>query len=399
MKKWTAKELLCNSRGLDDGYVFLHKDHPLSKETHFIMGADEYTKNKFLLSDIGKISCFFGYFRKPLSHEIHSLDDDSSVPLPATSNKISRSSDVFSGPIEPNQAVCFAFTEPDIKGHISEILQGAVLPPSVLTDEDRRIRRPRLNRGGDTIANLGGSNKSHKSGYGSMNINSYERDLAIKSGRGGQLNQAGTRTWGSLEPTPKRYNSGQYSVTPQVPTMQRWQPPTSRPPPSTNFPPPPPHPSQQWPQQQNQQFSQGYNQQQQQYNMNTGVYNQQAMAAMTGIVHGQSPQQQWGGNANYPNQSIPLPQQQQNYIHQPNYGLPPNYNQPNSNQSGFAFNQQGQRYQQQQAQSHFAFNRQGMHQQQQQQQQQVQPQTGGRANLTNLRAQLMSTLQKQRKND
>ena len=286
MKKWTAKELLCNSRGLDDGYVFLHKDHTLSKATQFILGSDDYTKKKFLLADIGKVSCFFGYFRKPLSHEIHSLDDDSSVPLPATSSKISRSSDVFSGPIEPNEAVCFAFTEPDIKSHMSEILHGAVLLPSVLTDEDRRIRRPRLNRGGDTIANLGGSHKSHKSGYGSMNINSYERELAIKSGRGGQMNQAGTRSWGSMEPTPKRYDGGQYSVTPKVPTMQRWQPP----PPSNFPPPPPPHPPQLWSLQQSHQFGQGY-QQQPHYNINAGVYNQQAMAAMSGIVHMHSQQQ------------------------------------------------------------------------------------------------------------
>lgn len=388
MKKWTAKELLCNSRGLDDGCVFLHKDHPLSKATQFILGSDEYTKNKFLLADIGKVSCFFGYFRKPLSHEIHSLDDDSSVPLPATSNKISRSSDVFSGPIEPNEAVCFAFTEPDIKSHRSEILHGAVLLPSVLTDEDRRIRRPRLNRGGDTIANLGGSNKSHKSGYGSMNINSYERELAVKSGRGGQMNQAGTRSWGSMEPTPKRYHSGQYSFTPQVPTMQRWQPP----PPPSNFPPPPPHPSQLWSQQQSHQFGQGY-EQQPQYNINAGDFNQQA-AAMSGVVHNHSQQQQqWVGSTNYPNLSVPLTQQQQNNIYRPNLGLPPNCTQPYAHQSGFAFNQHGQRYQQQQAQ-----NNPGMHQQQQQQQH-VQPQTGGRANLTNLRAQLMSTLQKQKRGD
>ena len=156
MKKWTPKELLGNSRGLDDGYVFLHKDHPMSKETMFILKSkDDYTKDKFCLSDkdIARVSCFFGLLRKPLSHEIHGVDEDSEVPLPATSSKISRASDIFSDPIEPNEAVCFAFTEPSIKSHRSEILHGAVLPPSILTDEDRRIRRPRLNRGGDTIAN------------------------------------------------------------------------------------------------------------------------------------------------------------------------------------------------------------------------------------------------------
>eukprot|EP00571_Detonula_confervacea_P009317 CAMPEP_0172323246 /NCGR_PEP_ID=MMETSP1058-20130122/48231_1 /TAXON_ID=83371 /ORGANISM="Detonula confervacea, Strain CCMP 353" /LENGTH=1161 /DNA_ID=CAMNT_0013039201 /DNA_START=79 /DNA_END=3564 /DNA_ORIENTATION=+ len=397
MKKWTPKELLCNSRGLDDGYVFLHKDHPLSKETVFILTSkDEYTKDKFLLAekDVARASCFFGSFRKPLSHEIYSLDEDSVVPLPATSSKISHQSDVFSDPIEPNEAVCFAFTEPAIKGHRSEILRGAILPPSTLTDEDRRIRRPRLNRGGDTISNLGGGNGSHKSGHGSMNISSYERELAMKTGRGRQMNQAGTRSWGSMEPTPKHHrfngNGGQYSVPPQAPTMQRWQAP---PPPA--FPPPPPHPSQQWqapPSHHPQQYNQGFQQQQAAYNTNAGAYNQQRMGAMTGNSTQQ--QQQWRGNNTYPNQNNSVPHQQQNRAQQQNHGYSANHNQPNQRQSGFAFNQQGQQHQQRQpqTQSNSASNRQGMQQQQQQQ-----PQTGGRANLNNLRAQLMSTLQKQRK--
>jgi hypothetical protein len=177
--------------------------------------------------------------------------------------------------------------------------------------------------------------------------------------------------------------------------MQRWQPP-----PSSNFPPPPPHPSQLWSQQQSHQFGQGY-EQQPQYNINAGDFNQQAMAAMSGVVHihSQQQQQQWVGSTNYPNLSVPLPQQQQINVYRPNLGLPPNCTQPNAHQSGFAFNQHGQHYQQQQAQNNLAFNRSGMHQQQQQQQQPEQPQTGGRANLTNLRAQLMSTLQKQKRGD
>jgi len=397
MKKWTHKELLCNSRGMDDGYVFLHKDNPLSKETMFILDSkDEYTKNKFSIAekDIARISCFFGFLRKPLSHEVHGIGDDSSVPLPSTSSKISRTSDLFSDPIEPNKAICFAFTEPPIKSHMSVILRGASLPPSVLTDEDRRIRRPRLNRGGDTIANMGGRNKSHQSGYGSMNISSYERDLAMKTGRGRQMNQAGTRTWGSMEPTPKRFqrSQGQYSVPPpQVPTIQRWQPP----PPA--FPPPPPHPSQRWHPpsvQQTQQYSHGMQQQQAAYNTNAGAYNQQTMRGMAGNSYSHNgQQQQWRGNNNYSNQA-----HQQNRTQQQNNGYRANHrsNQPNQHQSGFAFNQQGhqrqgyQQHQQQQTQTNHSFNRRGN-------QQQPQSQTGGRANLNNLRAQLMSTLQKQRK--
>jgi len=377
MKKWTQKELLCNSRGLDDGYVFLHKDHPLSKETLFVLKSKdgEYTKDKFCLADkdISKSSCFFGFIRKPLSNEIYDLDEDSTVPLPASSSKISRVSEVFSDPLEPNETICFAFTEPSITSHKSEILPGANLPPSVLNDDDRRIRRPRLNRGGDTIANLGGNNKSHKSGYGSMNISSYERNLAMQNGRGRQMNQAGTRSWGSAEPTPKRFNGGgnQYSVPPPQ-QMNRWQPPPAQnfqqPP---NFPPPPPP---QWqpppapPQQQYQYNQQGYQQPQQQYN--AGAYNQQSMQAMTGY---NPQQQQWGGQ---PQQHIRFNQGQQQTNQQ--------------RQGGFSFNQQGQQ-RQHQAQPNYN------HRQQQQRQpppQQQQPQTGGRANLTNLRAQLMSTLKK-----
>eukprot|EP00580_Thalassiosira_gravida_P017838 CAMPEP_0201658468 /NCGR_PEP_ID=MMETSP0494-20130426/1327_1 /ASSEMBLY_ACC=CAM_ASM_000839 /TAXON_ID=420259 /ORGANISM="Thalassiosira gravida, Strain GMp14c1" /LENGTH=764 /DNA_ID=CAMNT_0048135455 /DNA_START=13 /DNA_END=2307 /DNA_ORIENTATION=- len=405
MKKWTSKELLCNSRGMDDGYVFLHKDHPMSKETMFILDSkDEYTKDKFRLSDkdISRISCFFGYLRKPLSHEIYSIDKDSEVPLPATSSKISRASDVFSDPIEPNQAVCFAFMEPTIESHRSVILPGAVLPPSILTDQDRRIRRPRLNRGGDTIANLGGHNKSHKSGYGSMNISSYERDLANRNGRGRQMNQAGTRSWGSMEPTHKRFHGGrgQYSQPPpqQAAPMQRWQAPPPPPPPPA-FPPPPPHPSH-WqapPGHQADQFGRGDQLQQTGYNTNAGAYNQQAMRAMSGNDTAQ--QQQWGGNNTYTNQRNPDPRQQQIRPQQQSQGyLANNQNNPsNQRQSGFAFNQQGQQRhtvqqprQNQPTQSNSWSNPQRVQQQQQ-------PQTGGRANLTNLRAQLMSTLQKQRK--
>lgn len=392
MKKWTSKELLCNSRGLDDGYVFLHKDNPLSKETVFILRSkkDEYTKDKFCLADkdVSRSSCLFGNLRKPLSNEIYSLDEDSMIPLPATASKISYSSDVFSDPIEPNEAVCFAFTEPDIKGHRSEILPDAVLPQSVLTNDDRRIRRPRLNRGGDTIANLGGGNRSHQPGHGSMNISSYERDLARKTGRGRQMNQAGTRSWGSMEPTPKhqRFHNGQYPGPQQAPTMQRWQahPPAFPPPPPPAFAPPPPHPSQQWqapPGNHPQQYNQAFQQQQAGYNTNAGTYNQQAMGAMAGNSYNRTQQHA------HPNQNNSAQYQQQNH------GYSANHNQPNHQQGGFAFNQQGQQRQghQQQGQSN------GSHDQQGTQQQQGQPQTSGRANLTNLRAQLLSTLSKQRK--
>lgn len=368
MDKWTQKEMLCNSRGLDDGYVYIHKDHELSQATSFILtSGEEYTKKKFSLAeiDVSRITCFFGYLRKPLSNEIYDFDSNSIVPLPKTANRISRTTETFADPVEPNEAVCFAFTEPTIASHKSAMLRGAVVPQSILTDEDRRIRRPRLNRGGGTIGNMGGNNKSHQSGYGSMNISSYERDLANRTGRGRQMNQAGTRTWGSMEPTPKHQR---FSPPPmqQAPMMQRWQapprnafPPPNFPPPTftpPNFPPPPPSSYPQLPGHPQVQQAGLYRHQQQQqhstYQSNPGAYNQQAMRA----IGRQQPQQHTQQRPPYQS-------------HQPAQPA----------QNGYSFRQQG------------GAARPGNQQRQQQQ-------SGGRANLNNLRAQLLSTLQKNRQN-
>ena len=88
---------------------------------------------------------------------------------------------------DDNNAVCVAFTEPGKLSHKSILLPGANPPQSRLTADDLRIRRPKLNRFGGTIANLGtGNGQSYKSGYGSMNIGSYEREVAQMTGRGNQ---------------------------------------------------------------------------------------------------------------------------------------------------------------------------------------------------------------------
>ncbi|KAL7519855.1 hypothetical protein ACHAWX_004603 [Stephanocyclus meneghinianus] len=379
MNNWTQKELLCNARGLDDGYVYLHKDHPLSKATAFILtSGDKYTKKKFPLADIdiSRISCFFGFLRKPLSNEVYDFDSNSIVPLPKTASRISRTTETFAAPIEPNEALCFAFTEPMITSHKSVILRGAVVPQSILTDEDRQIRRPRLNRGGGTIANMGGANGSHQSGYGSMNISSYERDLAMKTGRGRQMNQPGTRAWGAMEPTPKRHHFPPPPIVQQAPMMQRWQaPPPSilplptafpRPPHAPAFPPPPPHPQMQQvvppPQ-----YQPGI--QQPPYQMNPGTYNQQTMRAMTsGGAYNTSQQLFHSIHLHPQSESLKQPQQQvQQQV-----------------QSSFSFRQQ----------PGSTFARPGIQQPQSQQH----SQTGGRANIDNLRAQLLSTLQKNRQN-
>lgn len=135
------------------------------------------------------------------------------IDPPSSASKIQRIDfdGTFSEPVDPNEAVCAAFTEPPKLSHKSVVLPGAKPCKPILKPEDRRIRRPRLNRGGSTIANLGvSSGTSYQAGYGSMNISSYERNLAAQTCRGNQLNQTGMRPWGAMEPAPKRHRQEQH---------------------------------------------------------------------------------------------------------------------------------------------------------------------------------------------
>lgn len=214
MAKWSTIELLCNARGLDDGYLFVHRSHGLARKFSSVLEPGKTAKApKTRLTDAAAYGCpgFTGAVRPPLSHELYPLDDDVVISAPSTANRITRVNfeSIFAEKIEPNDAVCVAFTEPPKLSHKSVLLPGAKLQRPKLTADDKRIRRPRLNRGGATIANMGVSNgQSFQSGYGSMNISSYERDLANKTGRGNQLQQTGTRAWGAMEPTPKRQRQG-----------------------------------------------------------------------------------------------------------------------------------------------------------------------------------------------
>jgi hypothetical protein len=214
MAKWSKQELLGNAKGLDDGYIFIHSSHPLiQKVSEVLKAGDEGKTVKFALDPPreGPCSGFTGKIRQPLSNEIFPADETSVVHPPPSASRISYQSHdcLFSDPVDPNSALCAAFTEPDIKIHLSVMLEGAIPVRPCLNDADRRIRRPRLNRGGGTISNMGGQN-SHQAGYGSMNISSQERDLANRTGRGHQMNQTGMRPWGAMEPTQKyqRTNGG-----------------------------------------------------------------------------------------------------------------------------------------------------------------------------------------------
>ncbi|GAX16536.1 5'-3' exoribonuclease 2 [Fistulifera solaris] len=210
MQHWTKQELFANARGLDDGYLFVHRSHPLSQKLATILKDGNTAKaGKTRLTDTAMYGCagFCGSVRPPLSNELYPVEEDVTIGPPSSASKIVRSSDdnIFSEPLEPNDAVCVSFSEPPKLSHKSIILPGSKLLNPVLTDEDKRIRRPRLNRFGGTIANMGvGNGQSYQSGYGSMNVGSYERQLAEQTGRGHQMHQAGTRAWGAMEPAPKR---------------------------------------------------------------------------------------------------------------------------------------------------------------------------------------------------
>eukprot|EP00977_Amphora_coffeiformis_P005165 scaffold1112_cov92-Amphora_coffeaeformis.AAC.1 len=208
--KWAKEELLCNMRGLDDAYLYVHSSHPLRPKLATILKPGRTAKDpKVKLSDAAAYGCggFSGSLRPPLSNELYPVEDeDVKIPPPPDSDKIDDPlpDNLFLEDIDPNLAICVSFTEPIKLPHKSILLPGAKPPKPVLSEDDKRIRRPRINRGA-SIANMGVSNgKSYQSGYGSMNISSYERALADRQGRGHQMNQAGTRTWGSLEPTFKR---------------------------------------------------------------------------------------------------------------------------------------------------------------------------------------------------
>eukprot|EP00588_Corethron_pennatum_P015162 CAMPEP_0194271350 /NCGR_PEP_ID=MMETSP0169-20130528/5156_1 /TAXON_ID=218684 /ORGANISM="Corethron pennatum, Strain L29A3" /LENGTH=941 /DNA_ID=CAMNT_0039013677 /DNA_START=263 /DNA_END=3084 /DNA_ORIENTATION=+ len=139
-EKWTKKEHLCNARGLDDGYIFVNRSNLLASSLSYSIMTDERKS----LGDASLWSGFTGLVRVPLKSD--RLELDAKVNPPPTSTL-----DV----IYKNKSVCAAFTEPPIQVHKSEMLPGATPPPAVLLPEDRYIKKPRLNRGGKTIAFLG----------------------------------------------------------------------------------------------------------------------------------------------------------------------------------------------------------------------------------------------------
>lgn len=321
MAKWTKEELYCNARGLDDGYLFCHASFPLASKLSTVLQQGKTAKSpKMRLLDAAVYGCpgFTGSVRPPLSNEFHPVDEEVKIYPPKASSKAEFTSHdcLFIEPIVANDTVCVAFTEPAKLSHKSISLPGAIPPHPCLTAEDKRIRRPRLNRGGGTIANLGMSNgQSYQSGYGSMNISSYERDLAQRTGRGNQMYQAGTQAWGAMEPAPKRQYQGRNPFQAQ----HNGGPPA--PPVPQNMPP--------WQHNQRQQYQQ-YPPQQHQYQPPGYHHQQQGLAQYHG--HGGHTYQQHQ-NANHSQQQRPQQHQQYQQRGQGNYqGF--NRSQPSSHPQG-----------------------------------------------------------------
>lgn len=383
MAKWTKEELYCNARGLDDGYLFCHSSLPLASKLSTVLQQGKTAKTpKIRLLDSAAYGCpgFSGSVRPPLSNEIYSLEDEVKIHPPKASSKAEFTShdSLFTEPVLSVDTICVAFTEPPKLSHKSIILPGAIPPAPCLTADDKRIRRPRLNRGGGTIANMGMSNgQSYQTGYGSMNISSYERELAQRTGRGNQMHQAGTRAWGAMEPTPKRQFQGRSPF-----QGQHNGGPSSRQTPQ-NIPPWQQNQHQQYPSQDHHYHGAGFHQQ--------GPQNQQQQVPAQ--YHGQghrSYQQQQNPmqgrqqlHQQYPQQHEPANHQGYNRHPPPPPSQPPRASGPHGQRQGFDFRGYGQ---QPPCPSNRPSSNQG--------QPQVNPSV-----MNSLKAQLASTLKQNRRNN
>jgi hypothetical protein len=326
MAKWTKEELLCNARGLDDGYLYVHESHPLAPKLQIALSNGAKSKvMKTRLIDSAAYGCpgFTGALRLPLSNELVPTGETVPAPKIPSSAVLLSHDGLFTDDIVANDSYCLAFSEPLKLSHKSILLPGAVPLPPCLNDQDRQIRRPRLNRGGGTIANLGGSSngQNHQSGYGNMSTN--------------------TRTWGSLEPTPKRQYQSQNPF--QFQARNNGFPPPP--------PPPPPPPAQRPPWQQQQQYRDAnygaHNHQQQQQHApyppgpqppyNGGRSNQMHQHPSQGYQNQRLQPNQYGGGGGHQQFNQ---QQQQQHRGQHAYGGP-QQQQQEQQRGGGQYPQQG----------------------------------------------------------
>ena len=154
---WTPQEHLCNARGLDDGYLYIHFTHPLYTNViskQLPINDNENKKKSITLSESGGVA-MKGSVRLPLSQDTYKLED--SVPSPYSASKVLET-------ISSNQSGCVVFLEPSksVRNRYNgELYPGTIIPPSILTQDDRRIRRPRFHRNGCSIANMGITRQNH----------------------------------------------------------------------------------------------------------------------------------------------------------------------------------------------------------------------------------------------
>ena len=192
-EKWSKYEHFCNSRGLDDGYLYMHQSHPLFPVAKKALAyPDKKAKHRFPKSD------FNGTVRPPLSNE--QIDLDSTVEPPSTGVTYSSQDGLLDQPIYNNECLCVSLTEPKKLPHKSALLDNSLVNPPTLQAHDLVIRRPRLNRGGKTIANMGGGVTNNHGG--GMHVDRNFRN---------QINQnlpTGMRGWGTMEPSLKRPKHG-----------------------------------------------------------------------------------------------------------------------------------------------------------------------------------------------
>lgn len=172
MAEWTTKELLCNSRGLDDGYLYIHVEHAIAERLREITQK----KGKRSLGDPARWGGFSGSLQAPLSNE--QIDLEESVKPPKSSAGNRQTIGELTSPLEKNMCLCAAFTEPLKLPHKSMMLIGATPPPPTLRGTDFAVRRPRLNYGAATIANLGGSSLTGRSaGHGSARSGQHSAQI------------------------------------------------------------------------------------------------------------------------------------------------------------------------------------------------------------------------------
>jgi len=375
MEKWTETELLCNARGMDDGYLYISIENALVKKVDSVIKSKGDKSVSVKLSDSAAYGSpgFSGSVRMPLSNE--AIEVGTEVARPPSSDKIKDNGNaIFDRNLTCNEAICIAFTEPRKYSHKSVLLPGVRLPKPTLSARDKEIRRPCLNRSKNTIANLGtGNGQSYRQGYGSMNMGTGERELAERTGRGHQMYQPGIRQWGAMEPAPKRQRPNHHHQGSAHGNYQQ--------------------------QQQQQRGQQGWNGNQQ-HNWNQ---QQQQQPAWNAHQHAQQGgQQHWNAHSgnHYPQQGYQSHGNYQNHGQYQNQGYQ-NQGQYH-NQQGYQHNGQYQHQQQQRYQSHQQGpprNQQGGfnfrdHNRGQQQQGRPPPPRVGEDKMSRLRSQLRDTIQR-----